>query len=480
MKNTFLLLLFISTISSIWGQQAIPFPSSNASWAVDKTSYTFGGGVVGGMVTSRFFYRTNGDSVINGKTYTIISEAKTDYYSPCRGLIRQDSNIVYALTQHDTTETILYNFNWALGDSVIVYSLSQPVEGLVTLVDTILIGNINRKHIHISSNWMPIDMIEGLGSLQGLLYNEIPPVDFSSQLACFSQNDTIYSFTGDNQSLQGSCWDELDSLTNAMHNRPPSMLLPNTTWSDNVRFYNPNGDDLIYSNYYRTNGDTLINGIHYTIIDAYNAPRHAFLREDSTHIYCKYPSNSLFDTSEFVLYDFGDYFDFSLIPLGNGQFSGVVEYTDSILIGNVYRKHTVLNSFTQLDFVEGVGALQGLFYNELLSDHGGTLTCFSQNNFIHTTNGSNQSTFGNCWQTIGVEYSKPSSVAVFPNPTNGLMVIQDDNFSLAEVYNLNGQLLLSSSSKQLDLSSFADGMYFLTLYQSQGNRSSVKIIKNSN
>lgn len=73
----------------------------------------------------------------------------------------------------------------------------------------------------------------------------------------------------------------------------------------------------------------------------------------------------------------------------------------------------------------------------------------------------------------GISTTKEFTYAVYPNPTQGQVYISNpsnENFSY-EIFNINGQLVasrynLSGTSTELDMSSFAKGMYFVDVTSS--------------
>ncbi|MDR2205894.1 MAG: M4 family metallopeptidase [Flavobacteriaceae bacterium] len=89
----------------------------------------------------------------------------------------------------------------------------------------------------------------------------------------------------------------------------------------------------------------------------------------------------------------------------------------------------------------------------------------------------------NCALLAVEDIQKNSSFQVFPNPTSGIVTIQNSknlNLKTAELYNATGQLIrtfkLNGTSQNLDLSKIERGNYILKI-SSETETSSVKIIK---
>ena len=198
-----------------FGQTYIPFPTTNTTWCSDFITQGF----IPPWNTiyhNYYFYKTNGDTIINSKTYTVISnyaEISNNGHSSSYCYIREDSNKVFCKynlnSLQDTSEFVLYNFNFHIGDTVLLPILAgnslSHYEATIVTEDSILIGTKYHRRIGINS-WIPFDFIEGVGCAQGLLYQEIPWVDWWGELYCFSMNDTIFSINGTGYTSTGNCY----------------------------------------------------------------------------------------------------------------------------------------------------------------------------------------------------------------------------------------------------------------------------------
>lgn len=58
-------------------------------------------------------------------------------------------------------------------------------------------------------------------------------------------------------------------------------------------------------------------------------------------------------------------------------------------------------------------------------------------------------------------------IAIYPNPTTNQLQINGE-YTTATLYNLTGQLLLNTTSKQINLANFPQGMYILLCYDAEG------------
>ena len=249
-KFLFSFLIIIS--STAFGQSTYPFPTLNTTWYTDlQTPIPFG--------TAHFYgyHQTNGDTMMNGFTYTRISRDST-VASYC--YIREANNKVYCKYnsewQQDTSEFMLYNFDLQLGDTL---SLPLTVGSLgfypaeVYFVDSVLIASDYRKRIHLNS-WIPIEFIAGIGSAQSLLYCEIPWVDWWADLHCFSINNTVYAIDGTGMTYNANCGQYVGVEEKE---KSPIRFFPNPVsdkltieYSDFLfcRIINLSGQEILFSN----------------------------------------------------------------------------------------------------------------------------------------------------------------------------------------------------------------------------------------
>jgi hypothetical protein len=71
-----------------------------------------------------------------------------------------------------------------------------------------------------------------------------------------------------------------------------------------------------------------------------------------------------------------------------------------------------------------------------------------------------------------------NTITICPNPTSSIIIIEQD-FTTAKVYDISGRELLKSTSKTIDLSELPSNIYLLRLYDSNnGVLGTGKIVKN--
>ncbi|MDD3737999.1 MAG: T9SS type A sorting domain-containing protein [Lentimicrobiaceae bacterium] len=269
-------------------------------------------------------------------------------------------------------------------------------------------------------------------------------------------------------------------LTNAQN--PIPFPTENTTWevvSKNMDFSTP----TYFFEFAKTDGDTTINGQQYTIITRYEKAT-CFIREDNGLVYCKYSSDSPYDTTEFLLYNYnlepGD-----TMLMTNTYFSNNFRYitaqvvqAEYILIGDTYRKKIRLFGNNYFDFVEGVGSLQGLLYTEIpIGGFKYKLTCFSVNDTIFSLYGDGYTNPGTCWEITDIKEPESSTITVSPNPTNNFIRINAPQISKAELFTINGQKILETTSQNINLMDYERGIYVLKVYSANKSVKIFKVVK---
>lgn len=76
--------------------------------------------------------------------------------------------------------------------------------------------------------------------------------------------------------------------------------------------------------------------------------------------------------------------------------------------------------------------------------------------------------------------NQPAKYEIYPNPTNGNIVVKGENINEVEVYNLCGQKVLSVKGEQnvnVDLSSFVSGVYMVKVVDNNGEVTVNKVVK---
>jgi hypothetical protein len=189
--------------SSVNGQVSVfhPFPDSGAVWNCSySTMCTFG------MDNGWYSIVSGSDTTIQVQTYhrVHIPFIQTYPFGTCvlatsgyNGAFRNDmvNSRVYFVAPYDTSESLLYDFNWQAGDTLTGffarYLLGQDT---ILSVDSVLVGTSYRKRWSINP-FLPwssynYEIVDGIGSLFGMIV-PIPSTQIDApyfMLDCFSQN----------------------------------------------------------------------------------------------------------------------------------------------------------------------------------------------------------------------------------------------------------------------------------------------------
>ena len=69
---------------------------------------------------------------------------------------------------------------------------------------------------------------------------------------------------------------------------------------------------------------------------------------------------------------------------------------------------------------------------------------------------------------LSIDTHLKEDIAVYPNPTSGLLVVESNTLQKVEIYNISGVLLKTVRRKEIDLSQYSKGMYLLKLVTING------------
>jgi hypothetical protein len=250
----------------------------------------------------------------------------------------------------------------------------------------------------------------------------------------------------------------------------------------------------------RTAGDTFINRQQYTkLLEEGNylrTPYAGAFREDNRTIYIV-PNDS---TTEFIWYDFNNLqigdtvsnwwnYRIGVLPM---QFHAPVWVydIDSVQIndGTFRKQYHVVGEWGeyQTSFIEGIGSLAGTFEGNWGVEYSASLICLRSG---FTISWITPGVWGECTAAIRVrldaEEAPENSFAInmYPNPANDILHIASDVdlSAQATIYNTLGQAQtqaeLFGNQHSIDISSLADGIYYLHLQTQKGEKVSYKFVK---
>ncbi len=262
MRRYFIIVLVTLFTYPSNGQDYIPFPTSDVTWCTGEY-FSIGWP----QDTTYYYYKTNGDTIINDKSYTILEMPDRDQY----GFFRDDNEKVYFKYAEDIPEFVLYDFTLNAGDTVLLPNTFDGqlmfYDGYVDYCDSLLIGNKYHRRINITS-WIGLEIIEGIGAQQGLLYCELPWVDWYGFLECFSLKDTIFHTDGSGSFETGNCWETVEieeTHTNSLKIYPnPACDVLNICGIGNYRIelYSLGGERILTTDNQAVDLDRLKPGIY--------------------------------------------------------------------------------------------------------------------------------------------------------------------------------------------------------------------------
>jgi hypothetical protein len=176
-----------------------PFPDSNAVWGMNAGCMDTNCGT-GEYIRDSYA----GDTLIDGFTYKRIEHEVLVTAGGCCyppegmgiGFLREDVNArkVYWRWPGEPSDTLLYNFNLDIGDTLDGYFGYCNQNWTVQSIDSALVGSNYRKRINFdtSETCGQFSFIEGIGSTIGLTICYYGHFEMGAGLACFSVDGDIF------------------------------------------------------------------------------------------------------------------------------------------------------------------------------------------------------------------------------------------------------------------------------------------------
>lgn len=225
-------------------QSSFPFPTENAIWTEEQHLFP--------NDTITVHYGMIGDTLIKGFTYKKVFTSKDSVFKETNkdlsyyGALRNEGNKTFLLPKpryaFDTTEYVIFDANFAVGDTLDGGNVNSELVGLLTvysidsirLMDNTLRRRWNFKRSFYLTNGNPIRQDCGFSWVEGLGNTKCP---FEEPFICsFRTNDAnrLLSFEQDNEKIyadSGYSECNLDSTvsTNEQEFLPELSLFPNPT-----------------------------------------------------------------------------------------------------------------------------------------------------------------------------------------------------------------------------------------------------------
>lgn len=246
-KHSLFILLAFFCFFNVIAQQYAPFPIADAEWTTYYVGTCINGGIPDTIITK---YTLNGDTTLHNATYHKLTS--TVIYPPSNvityvGAIREDKKKIYFLspTVFPSDDTLLYDFNANIGDSVSVYIGYRKVA--VQSIDSILIGDEYNRRLFLGSSFYnngEIEYwIEGVGSTVGLITNTFPIPTCGThyyELLCFKQGGVIKYLNPDFESCDAT--NRITAIADHEINTGikvyPNPAIAKQIYIDNIKAYN--------------------------------------------------------------------------------------------------------------------------------------------------------------------------------------------------------------------------------------------------
>jgi hypothetical protein len=432
MRNLTILFVFISFQISV-AQDYVPFPDSNAIWTSYRIDVTCGDPL---YICYFDQFTLTGDTIIGTYSYNKIvrgGSISNNYFGGIRNDIPEKK--VYFLKAYTDIDTLLYDFNINIGDTVPVsYTNSNvyPAPWTVISIDSIFANGQYRKRFNISNTGWETSLIEGIGSVGGLFEEYFYP-EGSSTLLCFFQNDS-------NVYPEGNINMEMCHLVQEPPNCSDTTYLPTITASGPLTVCY--GDTIIleaesgYDAYLWSTGDTT----------------QSISVSDSGD----YSVSALVDTCWFGS-------DTVEISISNPMPIVTVNVDDLISSGGFVSYQWYFNGepITVNGNFQVYHACQyGNYYVEVTDQYG----CTGQSSIIE--HACCPGKIDPC--DMGIEDNNNLPVTIYPNPATTTFTIEfpaSANFKTAElsIQTISGQLVFQSAIQNpksaIDISAFSKGLY---------------------
>lgn len=235
-SNALLIILLVFSGKMVFGQTP-NYLADGSKWRINSVGLSF---TTPCWTEGKYVVEIVGDSVIGGLTYKhliyhgVMSEnpinpqpgviCNADYtFSNLYGFVRQAGKKVYSYDLMNSVDTLLYDFDLQVGDTLPLTIINTDTAITVTAITNFQVGNETRSIFDLSLNsGSSVKLIEGIGHNKGFLGTMQPFEFFESELICYSRNDTTYYNNG-----SGIC--DLNVGLNEFQSKIEVDVFPNPT-----------------------------------------------------------------------------------------------------------------------------------------------------------------------------------------------------------------------------------------------------------
>lgn len=476
-------LLIIATALAImffniaYAQKVFPALGDNPEWNVQRSINPSMPGPV--FILN---YHLENDTIINQKTYTIVSRTgnqETGNLIELVGFIRTDSKKVFFKKSAEGKEYLLYDFGLQVDGKVYCpYYELDSAQYHVLAVDSVELNGVKHLRLKVRPEDYYIDgpfmmyWIEGIGNLENPFYQEVfGRSGLSDKVRCVS-TDAGQLYANPNY----------DDCTTVLR-KTDCIVNEGFVWSGMNIYKDLTGKDSVVSYHIKFEGDTILNDRTYAKIWQSNDSlgvnwnMTGLIREVEKRVYYhKLNDDGFYDK---LLYDFSVQTGSSLL-LSSIESPGFFESmkvtsVDSVMVNGVKRLRIQLSDGTDNDtWIEKIGSLQGIInhcYFEPVSIER-TLLCVQKNGKTIYTN----ETYPNCFYgqyslTNNVQISFQDKISIYPNPARSKLYIDIKNGNQVKlqikIFDINGHIvsnkIVSEFHNTIDASTFPPGLYFIQI-----------------
>lgn len=477
LKKVTIVVLATLYFNVAYTQRVFPSLSDNPEWKVQRSINPSMPGPV--FILN---YHFENDTIINQKTYTIVSRTgnqETGNLIELVGFIRTDSKKVFFKKSAEGKEYLLYDFSLNVGDKIYCpYLELDSAQYRVIKIDSVDINGVNSLRLEMLPEDYHIDTqatlswIEGIGNLVNPFYHDVfGGSGLSDEVRCFS--------TDQGQEYINSDYDDCTTVLK----KTDFIVNEGVVWSGMHIYKDLPGKDSVESYHIKFQGDTILNDRTYSKIWQSNDSLGVnwnvtgLIREVEKRVY--YHELDYGGLRDMLLYDFSVQYGNSLLlasvelPLYYEQMK--VINVDSVGVNGVNRLRIQLgNNEKYADtWIEKIGSLKGILDrcysgNEIQK----ILLCVQQNgNTVYTNE-----TYPNCFYTDNnltnnKQFSYPDKISIYPNPARSALYIDIKNRDQVEyqikIFDTNGHIvshkIVSEFHDTIDVSTIPPGIYFIQI-----------------
>ncbi len=197
-KLSLILSVFLFIIGKSYCQYNIIDYEKNKLWYVISGSIAYNGNENDTCCLKSEVLKLGDNVTLNDTIYSTIYKAEVSTLTDWEliGYIREESKKAYYMPLSKNSEYLLYDFNLEISSKIHItnplFGNSDSIEYTVSKIDTVVFDSEKRKRITLSGSNQEI-WIEGLGSLNGLIYSGLLIDGGFKNLTCYLENgNTIY------------------------------------------------------------------------------------------------------------------------------------------------------------------------------------------------------------------------------------------------------------------------------------------------